>query len=354
MNNFKEKISVIIPVFNVEKYLEESVRSVINQSYRNLEIICVNDGSTDNSLSILEELANEDQRIIVINQENKGQGEARNTGLQHATAEWISFLDSDDTFKENAFQFLSSALTPDVDLIHFGTKVIYNNDILLNRKKTDNKYHKVNYKGLVKISDKFILNTDVYVWNKIFRKSIIDKYNIKFESIRYEDFQFTKQYIGVSKSAFCFKEKLHFYNRREGSIMYETFNKSPYAIDHLYAYNYILEFYEKHDLIEKYKQSIVIFFHKYYYSSLHNGTEETLPLIVEYATNLYGKHQLLQKEIVKIENNNQIDFIPKNVVIKKNLSKILEYIISLKGEDIGNNRYKVLRICKVPVYKKKK
>lgn len=87
-----EKISLIIPIFNSEKTLKRTLNSVVNQTYKNLEIILVNDGSTDNSLYICEEYAKNDNRIIIINQSNKGVGEARNCGLDIATGEFISLL----------------------------------------------------------------------------------------------------------------------------------------------------------------------------------------------------------------------------------------------------------------------
>lgn len=89
-------VSIVIPVYNVELYLRECLDSVISQTYHNLEIICVNDGSPDNSLSILEEYAAKDSRIRIISQENAGISVARNTGMDVATGEYIYFLDSDD------------------------------------------------------------------------------------------------------------------------------------------------------------------------------------------------------------------------------------------------------------------
>ena len=92
----KPTVSVIIPVYNVEQYLSKCLDSVINQTFKNIEIICINDGSTDNSLKILNEYAMADKRIIVINQENSGVYAARNKGLQIANGKYISFVDSDD------------------------------------------------------------------------------------------------------------------------------------------------------------------------------------------------------------------------------------------------------------------
>ena len=98
MNN--PKISVIIPVYNVEKYLSECLDSVISQTLKDIEIICVNDGSTDNSLQILKEYASKDTRIKIIDKENEGQGYARKVGLDVANGEYILFCDSDYYYSE--------------------------------------------------------------------------------------------------------------------------------------------------------------------------------------------------------------------------------------------------------------
>lgn len=103
------KISVIIPVYNVEMYLEQCVNSVMNQTLDDIEIICVNDGSTDNSLHILKELATKDKRLKIINQENLGLSEARNRGIKEAIGKYISFIDSDDWIDVDFLEKLYSA-----------------------------------------------------------------------------------------------------------------------------------------------------------------------------------------------------------------------------------------------------
>lgn len=101
-----EKVSVIVPIYNVEKYLKYSIGGILKQSYKNLEIILVNDGSQDNSLAICEEYSKIDNRIKIISVENGGQGKARNIGLQHSTSDWILFLDADDYYNNNAVEYL--------------------------------------------------------------------------------------------------------------------------------------------------------------------------------------------------------------------------------------------------------
>ena len=113
-------ISVIIPVYNVEKYLRECLDSVINQTYKNLEIICVNDCSTDSSPEILEEYAKKDRRIIIKkNPKNIGLGLTRNEGIKIASGEYIHCLDSDDWLELDAYEILVKYLDNDVDAVRF-------------------------------------------------------------------------------------------------------------------------------------------------------------------------------------------------------------------------------------------
>ena len=104
------KISVIVPVYNVEQYLPQCLDSIINQTYKNLEIICVDDGSPDNSGKILDEYAKKDKRIKVIHQENQGVSVARNTGLDNATGKYIGFVDPDDWIEADYYETLTANL----------------------------------------------------------------------------------------------------------------------------------------------------------------------------------------------------------------------------------------------------
>lgn len=103
------KVSIIVPVYNVEKYLKRCLDSLVNQTLKDIEIICVNDGSTDGSLAILNEYVRNDDRIVVINQENSGQSVARNRGIDVAKGEYIGFVDSDDWVCEDYFERLHNS-----------------------------------------------------------------------------------------------------------------------------------------------------------------------------------------------------------------------------------------------------
>lgn len=124
------KISVIITVYNVEKYLSRCLDSVVNQTFKDLEIICVNDGSTDNSAEILDRYASKDKRIIIINQKNGGLSAARNTGLRHASGQYIGFVDSDDWIDIDYYECLIGlAEKNNADIVMAGMRVVDQDNI---------------------------------------------------------------------------------------------------------------------------------------------------------------------------------------------------------------------------------
>lgn len=166
------KISVIVPVYNVEQYLPQCLDSIINQTYKNLEIICVDDGSPDNSGKILDEYAKKDKRIKVIHQENQGVSVARNTGLDNATGEYIGFVDPDDWIEANYYETLiHSAKENNADVVQCGYKTYCDKiDKVVVWKKTI----ATNFKNIIKNLKRG------YVWNKLWKAELIQKNNLRF------------------------------------------------------------------------------------------------------------------------------------------------------------------------------
>lgn len=124
-------ISVIIPVYNVESYLKRCLDSVINQSYQDLEIILIDDGSTDNSSKICDEYASNDPRVIVIHKQNAGQAAARNDGINIAKGEYIAFVDSDDWIELDMYELLMQAIIDTkADIVASGLNMVYQNRVL--------------------------------------------------------------------------------------------------------------------------------------------------------------------------------------------------------------------------------
>ena len=205
------KISVIIPVYNVEKYLKQCLDSVINQTYKNLEIICVNDASTDNSPEILKEYAQKDIRIIIVNNEkNFGLGLTRNHGMEYATGEYIHFLDSDDWMEIDAYEKLARIIEKDnsIDLIYFYWKEFSNknkNIIATSQQKTDI------FNKIIKIDNNFRCNMEwsEQVWNKLYSKKFLETFNIIFNDYRcHEDMEYSLKIRIHARSIYYLNEYL--------------------------------------------------------------------------------------------------------------------------------------------------
>ena len=122
------KISIVVPVYNVEKYLSKCLESLISQTLADIEIICINDGSTDKSLEILENYASKDNRVKIINQENQGVSTARNNGLACANGEYVTFVDSDDWLESNSCEELyNKAIQTNSDIVLFSHYDVFPN-----------------------------------------------------------------------------------------------------------------------------------------------------------------------------------------------------------------------------------
>ena len=169
------KISVIIPINNAEKYLSECLESVINQSFQDIEIICINDGSTDKSEQIIKEYTLKDKRILLYNQKKLGAGPARDKGIEISKGEYISFIDSDDLFHNKTLEIAYYNLIKyNLDVVRFEYKKFTNiNEVKLNE---NYKSHKVkNYSMQI--------SWCCVVWNRVWKASIIKNNNISFGKI---------------------------------------------------------------------------------------------------------------------------------------------------------------------------
>lgn len=220
-------ISVIIPVFNVEKYLHVCLNSVLNQSYQNFEVICIDDSSTDSSLEILEYFSKKDSRIKILkNDSNKGCGFSRNIGLNEAKGKYISFLDADDWLSPNTFEILvKKAEENQLDLLLFKAIVYYEDS--KNFGMEDYYDMKFMNKFENKIFNHFDLDkTKLFVmsnapWNKFYLKSFLEEYNIRFpnENLIHEDNPFFYNVITSAKRISIIDTYLYNRRRRPGSIM---------------------------------------------------------------------------------------------------------------------------------------
>lgn len=169
----KKKLSVIVPVYNTAKYLHECLESICSQTFQDIEIICINDGSTDDSLAILKEFQGKDTRIVIVNQKNQGVSAARNAGLEIATGNYIGFVDSDDQIAPDYFQkLITAAKHNDADVVF--TKA-FSADILEKNKLYDQQ------EIICEFLPEF-LRKDLYnsVCTKIYLNSLIQKHHLRF------------------------------------------------------------------------------------------------------------------------------------------------------------------------------
>ena len=337
-------ISVIIPIYNVEKYISRCLDSVINQTYKKIEIICVDDGSPDNSIKILKEYEKKDSRIKIIRQENGGLSSARNIGIKDSRGEYIFFLDSDDWLPLNSLELLYEDILLNKSDISVGNLIkVYpkkNKEIgLKNLKKID--YSLKNYLEYSINKKNFTAN----VVNKLYKTKIIGENKILFkEKILYEDFLFTVQYFIYCKKISVIKEAVYYYFlEREDSIV-NTVN-----IRDLEVFLNIIEI-EKFLINNNQKEILNLkYFQNYIFEWLlsatvsklfKNGDIEIVEKIYEIIKNnqifkkyydLYQKNKIfgVKKHFAYIFYNNKNIFI-KIIKLKKYLFKKIKIIFCFK------------------------
>lgn len=210
------KISVVVPVYNVEKYLKECIDSIINQTLEDIEIICVNDSSTDSSLEILNDYAKKDSRIIVINKSNSGYGHTMNMGLNAATGEYVGIIESDDFADKNMFEDLYKlAKEYDADIVK-GDWYNY-----WSKNKFARKNNRISSAKTLKLTnskqDKSLLRINPSVWSAIYKKEFLNKYNIRFletPGASYQDLAFSFKIFALAERVIL-TDKAYLYYRQD-------------------------------------------------------------------------------------------------------------------------------------------
>lgn len=238
--NEKPLISVIIPVYNTEKFLAKCLDSVISQTYVNLEIIIINDGSKDNSQLIIDEYAKKDKRIVPILTENRGPSSARNYGLEISKGEYITFVDSDDFLKSDMYEIMVNSID-DCEVCVVGYYLCYKNgevikgvngNQILSFQKNDAMYQLA--------QDKYI---ESYLWNKLFKRSVFD--GVRFPvGKKYEDIYIMHEVFNNSSKICCVGSPEYYYVQRGNSTIHNPSKEN--IIDLIDA------FYARHVFFSKY------------------------------------------------------------------------------------------------------
>ena len=258
------KVSVIIPVYNVEKYVKKCIESVLQQNLDEYEIIIVNDGSTDQSAKIIQDLYEKNKDIIkIITQKNKGLGGARNTGIENAKGEYLFFLDSDDYIPAGTLQRLYERVkVEDLDILIFNALMVdeKNNDLGICKGCKNNSIFSLStYPNL--------LSELPGAWNKIYKRSLFLENNIRYpDRVWYEDIHTTLKLYPYCKRISSIDEVHYYYLQREDSIMKS--NKCSKVIEMCDAIQDVVDYYKENNLYDKYKNEIeyMAFLHEYMWS----------------------------------------------------------------------------------------
>lgn len=267
-------VSVIVPVYQVESYIRECLDTIVGQTYRNLEIILVDDGSTDRSGLICDEYAQRDPRISVIHQENRGLGAARNAGLDRARGEWIYFADSDDYLETDLVERVCMILqTEECDMCVFG----YIHHIGAKEEgRSQYQKHQVQIRWETKEKMEVFLARVFFLhgigweaWNRFYKRAVIEQHGLRFVDERRlgaEDLVFCYEYILRTCSAVWIPDRLYHYRIRSGSIISQADRG-----DWTNKMSMLMEFLEgetthvRKDAAEKFWLYYCVFFEHYFY-----------------------------------------------------------------------------------------
>ncbi|MBR6722254.1 Stealth CR1 domain-containing protein [bacterium] len=263
------KISIIVPVYNVEKYLQKCLDSLVNQTLKDIEIICINDGSTDNSLEILQEYAKKDKRIQIISKKNEGQGVARNIGIEHAQGEYLGFVDPDDWVELEMYEQMynqAKNLNSEIVICDYkkhqeGTNKNWT-PITFEYAKSATQTIKLDVPCNKNIEKNLLMESlfvsPCYSWNKLVKRNLILENDIRFSNIKcYEDVIFIlKSFIYSNNFSYVNKSFYHYRIRKNSTVRtYENRYK-----DFIYITEEIKTFLKNQKLLHTMKKNLEYFF----------------------------------------------------------------------------------------------
>lgn len=311
------KISVIVPVYNADKYLRSCIESIINQTFNDFEVILIDDGSTDTSATICRSYAETNQRITVITQPNSGVSSARNVGLQYAIGQWVTFIDSDDSVAPDYLAMLSKAANHGVDWVTSGIIQSFADGTTMRQKPTPGVFTTDNSRGMIAIAAQELVTSPVA---KLYSNELISNHELRFDTtMQYaEDRDFNVRYIATCHRCATI-DYCGYYYRRDISNSLSTI-KSGYSLHHDIDYwtklNGLFQAYEPNNPdLDKYL------------------TNRLFHLINDYiATQKVNKAELNKIDLHFLQKNRH--YVTANLLIKKLITggyfRLLNFIYSVK------------------------
>lgn len=317
------KISIIIPAYNAENTIKRCLLSIINQTYNNIEIVVVNDGSTDNTLKILKELSIKYKNIVVYNKKNNGVSSARNKGLEICTGDFITFIDSDD-YIDNIFleEMINLIKISNLDLVACGIKYESKSGKIIK----DNTYEKIIAKTKKEIGNNLNKFNKSFVYGKIYKKSIIERNNIKFnENISLgEDTLFVMEYLYFIENGIAILNKslYHYVDANIDSLSKKYHSDIKEIYEKIYNLNNKLS--EKYSAYKiPYKKECLVFtmdIKNMYLPSSPLTKKERLEEISNYMNDYETR-----KAFSEMRSLNKIDILNKFLILFK-LPRVMDFI----------------------------
>lgn len=309
MNNEK-KLSIIVPVYNREKSIERCIKSIMNQTYTNIEIIIVDDGSKDNTPKICKELQKKDKRIKYIQQKNSGVAEARNTGLVESSGNYIGFVDSDDYIEKNMYETLITEMESSKSDIAFCNYNIVDSNNKKNRKKCINKQMVFSANELIK---KVLLENEFngVCWNRVFDRKIVQDTKFDKRMGMCEDLEFLMKIIPKCNKISYVNKELYNYVLADQNITTQNYYNSLNKWDCEVRYC--------NSLIKKYDKTDIEIYAKKRYARINVSIYRNLKKEYKELSKKYRKNALKYFYRIIFSNKIPIRFRMKLVLVKLNL-----------------------------------
>ena len=257
------KLSIIVPVYNVEKYLDKCLERILNSTYKDFELIVINDGTKDNSEQIITKYLDNEKykdKITYISKENSGLSDTRNLGMSKAKGEYIAFVDSDDYIQTTMYEtMMNKALEKNYDIVACDVKLVYEDS---DKEKIISSAYEKDLFNKDEIKQTMLTYYPV-VWNKIYKKSLLD--GIEFsKGVWYEDMEFNLKVYPRINSIGVVKEPLYNYLQRGNSITY-TYNDKLYDI--ITNMDTVIKYYKAQGIYEEYKEELEYLYLRYAYAT---------------------------------------------------------------------------------------
>lgn len=300
------KVSIIVPVYNVEQYIGKCIESLGNQTLEDIEIIMVDDGSTDNSAKIIKRCMRKYSQIKYYKKENGGLSDARNYGLEYATGKYIGFVDSDDYVDLDMYRKMyEKAQKDNSDIVECNVYWIYP------------KKSKIDIGFRYRTRKEMLTNARVMACNKIYKKDLLNKSKIKFtKGIKYEDVEFFYKLVPYINNVSFVKEPLYYYMQRNTSIANTQNEKNA---DIFIALNNVIKYYKENGLYNEYKEEL-----EYTYTRLLLCS--SLKRISK-VKNKNIRKQLLNQTWIELNEN--FPYWKENKILNTNKSKKNKYMLSM-------------------------